>query len=623
MIATSPDGQWAAVRRGREVALLAGGAGPATSSIEIDTDDADMVIVGPPSVLAVVTRAPAGGGKPRMVLYLPPYLDAVAQLDLEGPMRVAAVTGPRVVLLSPDGKAVTVVRIAGRALSAQVIETPSPVEFAVGLERNQVLFGLLRKLEAWDAVSGRPLLRMQLPLPPPPRLVGPAHGHVWAVRVGGDEVLVCRLSDGRPFQHQLGASILDVVHHPASPLLILVTARGLVRLHCFAHALTSIESPWLPGAALAQLVVGDDIALLGMAEHDDEPWRVPIAGANAPPLTLEAPDTHGDPLVGALDRARAVRHRMFEMNDPAPPRGSERDDFAARFPPAPADSLDGGRAEPGLDGGRAEPAGAETARFEIGRPDAGRAEIARLDLGRSEVARIEIERADAGRPGIGHAPRGDGVGGAWREAVAALGAGLARGGAAEVPEVAVETELGQLAHRLALGAAARHALVVLYGAHLVGDPAQAIAGLAAALGEWTEALGQGELGTLAMLRRRGGKVALRGAVTDLLDGVEPRAIRVVGNGTAFARAGAARLERGGRTDGVIERELARQFGRIAVIEGGAAVALLEARLHGAMAVALAAPPVRPLPWPRDAGLIVVTDTGAPAWTAALPSFTGA
>src|SRR6185503_10038193 len=104
-----------------------------------------------PSVLAVVTRgAVDGASADRMVLYLPPYLDAVARLDLEGPMRIAAVTGPRLVLVSPDGKAVTIVRVAGRALSSQAIDTGSPVEFAVGLERNQVLFSLLRKLEAWD-----------------------------------------------------------------------------------------------------------------------------------------------------------------------------------------------------------------------------------------------------------------------------------------------------------------------------------------------------------------------------------------------------------------------------------------------------------------------------------------
>ena len=265
MIATSPDGQWAAVKRGREVMLLAGGAGPA-ARIELPTDDADLAMVGPPSVLAVVTRPPAGGEPgPHIALYQPPSPDAVARHELDAAMRIAALTGSRLVLVSLDGKAVTIVRIAGRALATLALDPGSPVEFAVGLERNQVLFSLLRKLETWDAVSGRPLLRMQLPLPPPPRTVGPAHGFLWVTRPGGDEILVCRLSDGRPFRHALGVPIDDVIYHPASPLLILVTARGLVRLHCYAHSLTRIEAPWQPGMALGQLVVGEDISLLGIA----------------------------------------------------------------------------------------------------------------------------------------------------------------------------------------------------------------------------------------------------------------------------------------------------------------------------------------------------------------------
>ncbi|HEX8108841.1 MAG TPA: hypothetical protein VF516_14010, partial [Kofleriaceae bacterium] len=344
MIATSPDGQWAAVKRGREVMLLAGGAGPAaagpatadrtTVRIDLPTDDADLVMVGSPSVLAVVTRGPAAGGEPchRIALYQPPHPDAVAGHDLDGAMRIAGLTGSRLVLVSRDGKAVTIVRIAGRALATQAIDPGSPVEFAVGLERNQVLFSLLRKLETWDAVSGRPLLRMQLPLPPPPRTVGPAHGFLWLTRPGGDDILVYRMSDGRPFRHVLGVPIDDVIYHPASPLLILVTARGLVRLHCYAHSLTRIDAPWQPGMELGQLVAGEDISLLGMAEHDAEPWRVPIGGTGAPAITIDAPEAAGEPVITAADKLRAMRERSLQetldradrADSPAPPERAER-----------------------------------------------------------------------------------------------------------------------------------------------------------------------------------------------------------------------------------------------------------------------------------------------------------
>ena len=572
MIVTSPDGQWAAVRRGREVSLLASGAGPATARIELPTEDVDLVIVGPPSILAIVMRGGADGGGHRMVLYQPPYGDPVAQLELEAPMRIAAVTGPRIVLVSRDAKAVTIVRIAGRALSSQALDPGSPVEFAVGLERNQVLFGLLRKLEAWDAVSGRPLLRRQLQLPPPPRTIGPAHGHLWATRPGSDDILVCRMSDGRPFRHHIGAPIDDVICHPASPLVIVVTARGLVRLHCFAHSLTVIDAPWQPGVPLAQLVVGEDISLLGMAEHDDEPWRVPIGGAGAPAITLDRSDAPNEPLSTAADKLRAMRERT----------GPE--------------AIDAGPAAPVV-------------------PVAPVGPVAQI-----RPPAIEATPLPGRAPVPGEIARGP----TWREPLARLGGELTRGADAEVPVVAADTELGQLAHRLGLPAAARRALIVLYGLHLVGEPGVAIARLAHVLGDWTEALAQGELGALAMLRRRGGKVGLRRTVTDLLDGVPPHAVRLVGAGAVTTpRPGATRLARDGRTDAVIEAALADQLGRIAVIEGGTARAVLEARLQGATCVALVPPLARPRPWPRDAGLVVVADPGAPAWVAALPGFTAA
>ena len=751
MITTSPDGQWAAVRRGREVSLLAAGAGPVTSRIELETDDADLVIVGPPSVLAVVTRGP---GLDRMVLYQPPYLDAVARLDLDTTMQIAAVTGPRVALVSRDGKAVTIVRIAGRGLSSQGLETGSPVEFAVGLERNQILFGLLRKLEAWDAVSGRPLLRMQLQLPPPPRTVGPAHGHVWATRPGSDIILLWRLSDGRPFRHQVGAPIEDVIYHAASPLLILVTERGLVRLHCFAHSLTLIDAPWQPGTALAQLVVGEDINLLGVTEDRDEPWRVPIGGAGAPAVTLDSPDAPSEPpLTTAADKLRAMRERSHPVaasdSEPALPAPTHpggrsegaafhagpggRSEAAAHAGPggrgeAAPHARTGGRGEAApyagtggrgeaaphaRTGGRSEgaafhagPSGrSEGADFHVG--PGGRSEGAAFHAGpsgRREGADFHVEpggrsegaafhagpggrsegadfhvgpggrSAAAAHMGPGgrsegaafHAGPGGrsegaafhaGPGGrgesvargagtvagklaslgrsgaaarsgertrSWREPLAAFGAELVRGAEAELPVVAADTELGQLAQILQLTAAARRALVALYGLYLVGEPALPIARLAGVIGDWSEPLGQGELGTLAVLRRRGGRVALRGAVSDVLDGVAPRAVRLVGDGAAAPRPGAFQLEREDRSDAVLETELAEELGRIAVIEGGAALGVLEARLRGATAVAMSPPAARPAPWPRGAALIVVApaDTDV-AWVSALPPFTAA
>jgi hypothetical protein len=545
-LTTSPDAQWAAARDGRKVVLLAGGAAPAVGQLELDTDDADLAIVGPPNVLAVVSR----GDHPRVTLHEPPYLDAVARVDLEAPAKLTAITGPRMLLTAADGTQPLVVRAAGRALSTQKLDPGSPIELAVGLERNQVLLALHKKLEVWDAVSCRALLRPQLALPPPPRTVGAAHGHLWATRPGSDEVLVYRLSDSRPFRHYVGAAVQEVVCHPASPVIVLVTPRGLVRLHCFAHSLLLVDgTPWTPGTPLALLVApgsrsesgslhsgNEDVSLIGLAE-DGEPWRVPLLGTGAPVAPAEPEPTEQPQLVTAADKLRAMRAGAAEP-EPKP---------------------------------RSEP-----------RPVPGRG---------------------------------------WRDALATYGAELARGVDSELPVVAVDTELGELAHRLALTAPARRALTALYALYLVGEPAIAIARLARALGDWTEALGQGDLAALALIDRTGGKVALRRAVTELLDGAPRCAIRIAGGAPTTPRAGAFRVSRDGRADAAIEAELATALGRIAVIEGDLAEGLLEARLVGATAVSFAPPGERPRPWPRGAGLVLVLYGTQSAWVADVPTLT--
>ena len=184
-LVSSPDGQWVAVRRGREVSLHAAGAGPAVGQLSLDGEDVDLALVGPPSLLVVITRHDAGT---TATLHQPPYLETVARTDFETRFSLAAITGPRTALVSADSKQVTLVRAAGRSLTAQALSIGGPVELAVGLDRNQVMLSILRKLEVWDAVSGRPLLRLQLQLPPPPRTVGAALGHLWATRSGSDEV---------------------------------------------------------------------------------------------------------------------------------------------------------------------------------------------------------------------------------------------------------------------------------------------------------------------------------------------------------------------------------------------------------------------------------------------------
>lgn len=549
-LATSPDGQWAVARTGRQVQLLAAGAAPPLARIELDSDDADLAIVnGPPNVLIAAARE---GSATRIALHFPPELEPTARIDLNVAAKIAAVSGGRLVMVSADHKEVSIVRASGRGLASHAVDLQGgTIEFVAGIERNQLVVGQTRKLEVWDAVSGRPLRKLALELPPPPRTIGAAAGHLWVTRPGSDEVFVYRLSDGRPFRHYVGAPIEHVIAHPVSPLVVLVTARGLVRLHCFAHSLFTIESPWQVGVptALAQLVVGDDISLLGMTERDAEPWRVAIGGVGAA-VPLDVADGPAEPvLVTAADKLRAMREAVA----PSPPASQA---YAAHV------------------------------------------------------------ASQSGHSTAGPAPaRNTG----WRNPLAIFGLELARGIDGEIPVVAPDTELGELAQRLGLAAPARRALIALYSLYLVGEPNLALSRLAKLLGEWTEPLGQGQLGTLALIERSGGKLRLATAVTDAIDGAAPREVRLAGAGATTPHAGAFRVARDGRTDAAIEAELIEKLGRLAIVEGALAPALLEARLHGATAVTFTPPAERPRPWPQGAGLVLVLYGTASAWIADLPN----
>ncbi|MGE5186238.1 MAG: hypothetical protein ACM31C_29490 [Acidobacteriota bacterium] len=531
-LVTSHGGRWVVAREGRALTLF---ASDGRRQAELAHDDVDLAFVHPPDTLVEVARTGAGT---IIALRDPPSLEPVTKIEIDVPARLGAITGSRLALVAPDSRHCAIVRVAPRALAQQAIDVGAQFEFVIGLERDQLLFGLAKELKVWDAVAARPLVKLALPLPPPPRTVGVAAGHVWATRPDSDEVYVYRLSDGRPFQHRVGSAIERVISAPTSPVLVLVTGRGLVRLHCLAHTVTSIErAPWTPPAPgqepmpLAQLVVGsDDITLLGFPEGASQPWRVVIAGSGQPRAELQT-----------------------EAPAPAP----SRHQVAAQPAAAPA-------------------APAAT------RPSS------------PTVRQVE-----------------------WREAYASYGEQLLGGRRGSPPDAA--GGLAELAARLALGAGAVRALSLLYSLYLVGEPAISIARLAHELGDWTEALGRGELAALALLRRKAGNVTLRTPVSDLLDGAPPRAVRLVGATPSVPRAGAFRVSRDGRPDAEIETELAHKLGRIAIAQGPLPRALLEARLHGATTVAFSPPGERPTPWPRDAGLVLVLYGNPSAWVADVPA----
>ncbi len=208
-----------------------------------------------------------------------PNLTLSAQLQLPGRWMPRCVTGQRIALLAESGLKIAIVRVAARALAVIEFDIGAPAEFVLGLDKHQVVVGAGKKLETFDALTGRPMMRVNVTLPPAPRHVGAAQGHLWITRPGSDSLTVVRLSDGRVFPHVVGAEPLAVYSDLHSPYIVIATDRGLVRLQCFSHSLVALGTP--PAQAWALQPHGNDTMLLGMSAQDHTPWRAGLGSNNA------------------------------------------------------------------------------------------------------------------------------------------------------------------------------------------------------------------------------------------------------------------------------------------------------------------------------------------------------
>lgn len=182
---------------------------------------------------------------------------------------------------------------------------------------------------------------------------------------------------------------------------------------------------------------------------------------------------------------------------------------------------------------------------------------------------------------------------------------LAQGVVQPVPAVS-SNELSILARRMSLSDVARQTSVLLYSAWLSGSPFVPMAHIAAILGDaaWPEALGTGALGQLGLLRHHDGKVALRRAVADALDGRPWGAIRISGDSSVSPSPIPGRL---GRIGVAAWPAWHTHLGKVALVTGKLRRALVEARLAELVAVTFAPLAEYPSPWPSGTNLLVVTD----------------
>jgi hypothetical protein len=177
-----------------------------------------------------------------LVAYDVPSLVEVARCAVPGGSAVRAVVGERLVL-DTGGVEVVVARMLGKKIDLSTFTMSHPAQHFLGLEENHVMIVSAQKTEVIDAVSKRVVSKAQLPLPPMPREVGATHQlrYVWTFKPGRAEIIVVRLSDGRPFQQIMDAPIQGVLASVTGPWVVVSTEAGARRMHVQTLAVHALE----------------------------------------------------------------------------------------------------------------------------------------------------------------------------------------------------------------------------------------------------------------------------------------------------------------------------------------------------------------------------------------------
>ncbi len=186
----------------------------------------------PPRWIGFVGEQLAALHGDELVAYNLPSLAEATRCPLPPGVTVRATVNERLAM-SADGLDVLVARMLGKKIDLSNFTMTTPAHHIVGLEDNQLMVVNARGTELYDAVSKRVIGRLQLPLPPAPREIGATHQlrYVWMFRPGRPELIVVRLSDGRPFQQTMDGAISEIHASVTGPWVVAVTSAGPRRLH--------------------------------------------------------------------------------------------------------------------------------------------------------------------------------------------------------------------------------------------------------------------------------------------------------------------------------------------------------------------------------------------------------
>ena len=545
-IAIAVDGTLAAIHESTRIAIveLPGGAPFAEVNADRDAAATEVAWVGAPPRLLVLARF---ASHTTVHLIDPHGPRTIAEIRLESPMRLFAAAGAHALAVGSLGAAIltaTDTHLTPHQFPARTLP------LAAGGAGNQLVVALVGAIEEWDPQTRMPRRRLKLPRPAAITAVGGNDRVVWLTTK--DEParvdVIPLVNRGQPKAHDLPEPIAHVSAHPRHDLLACVGAdTGTVYVIDLdgRTRMRTIVADGIDRADAAGLVAGRLTGVL-VAQAGKPIAIVPLDPAEAvEPLRSDTDRSHLEP-VADEDRSRPVKATV------ANPLAAARAAQVVGPPPAFGEA--------------AEPAAAPKKPLRT-RPNA-------------QTLAWHDARST------------------WRDDACTWARAIA-GGAADAPSPPPPQSppVDALATRFDGPASLVPALVLLYGAHLVGQPGAAPFDVARVIGRrWDEALGRGVLAARALAHYSQSRVHLASELRRALDELPPRTGVLVGEPGPIALLGPCCV-----VDDGPEAALAEKCGAIvgsAILVAhrtmrahppDIATLVLEARAYGATAMLRASP----------------------------------
>lgn len=502
-VAVASDGTLAAIHEPTRVSVveLPGCAAFAEVGIDAEAGGSDVAWVGAPPRLLVLSRYAAHS----TVHLVDPYGPrTIAEIRLEAPMKLFATVGGHALAVGALGAAVLT---AGDAHVTPYQFPARSVPGAAGAAGNQFVVALAGAIEEWDPQSRMPKRRIKLARPSVITGVGGSDRVVWyTTQQDPTRVEVWPLVNrGQPKAHELPEPIAQLAAHPRSDLLVCVGADtgrlyvldldGRVGMRVVGpEGIDRVEAAGLVLGRLVGVVAAQarrPVTLVSLDGREPEPV---VATPPPPPPAPREPDPPPAPST------------LFD--DPAPPPPPKPSLFRQPIVPrSPAPSSGVPVAAPG-------PSLSE-----------------RFSAWRDKMRTVQPQPRSEASSSTRIDPRP-----AWRDEVAvwarAVAAGTIDRDAPSAPPI------DALIARFELAPSLHPALVLLYGAHLAGEPGAAPVAVARVLGRsWDEALGAGQLASRGVAVYRDSRVRLAPAVQRALNELVPRTGTMVGTAGPIALLG--------------------------------------------------------------------------------------